>query len=439
MSNYYYIQSALKGGNVIDVRGDDDSGPGPLLYAYTKDTSDADHQLWEFIADPDGSGYYFIKSKLNGYVIAVQQNADVQAGRWDGTPLDVEPQQTGVAAYHQLWQFVEHPSGSGYCFIMSRVPGNVIDIQRASSKSGTPLDSWPLKLSGIDNQLWRVVDGSFPSTVSTVRSGSLGSNSNYFLYGDPDCTPLLGAGVVINITQDIVCESVAPPTAAGCPNQGTPYFGFAFQMNCYSPSGDTDFWAYQQYVVMLWKNSSGGFDVHYQVDNWVLNLQNSFNTTPIMASLPDAVLPAGYQIIITTTTTGTPPGGIGWADFQIFDNNGNKLGGASVTVPNPTPITAFELDVVGPVDSESATLSSGAGSITYVLPGGPLLRAFQPTTAQPNPPCIAGTGGTCETANTIYGFLPSNSNGIFTQSFEVDTTKPMIVRRGPMRPSTFVP
>jgi hypothetical protein len=439
VSNYYYIQSKLKDGNgkhnVIDIQGNS----GPLLDAYTKKTTDADNQLWEFIPDSAGSGYYFIKSKLNDNVIAVQQNSDTRAGRWDGTPLDVEPQQTGDNAYHQLWQFVEDPNGSGYCFIMSRVPGNVIDIQGASTNPGTQLDSWPLKPGSTDNQLWEVVSGSFPATVSTAQSGSsLGGNTNYFLYGNPDCTPLLGAGVVINITQDMVCQSVAPPTSANCPNQGTPYFGFSFQMNCYSPSGYN--WAYQQYVVAFWRNSSGGFDVHYDVDNWPLNLQNPFNAgSPIMASLPSAVLPAGYQVIVTTTTTNSPAGGIGWATFELLDNNGNKVGGGNVTVPNPAPITAFELDIVGPVDSESATFSSGAGSISYVLPGGPLLRAFQPTTAQPHPPCTAGNGGTCETANTFYGSLPSNSSFIFNQSFAVDTTKPMIVRSGPMRPSTFVP
>ena len=41
-----------------------------------------------------------------------------------------------------------------YFFIKSKLDGNVIDTQRASTKGGALLDSFPQKTTGTDNQLW---------------------------------------------------------------------------------------------------------------------------------------------------------------------------------------------------------------------------------------------------------------------------------------------
>jgi len=435
MSNYYFIKSKLSG-NVIDIEGAS-TAAGALLDAYPQKSSGADNQLWEFVPDPQGSGYYFIKSKLNGNVIDIQ-GGTTAAGLVDGTPLDAFTQKTS-GTQNQLWQFVKDPAGSGYFFIMSQLNGNVIDIKGASTTAGTALDSFPMKSSGTDNQLWQVVGGSFPATVSMVEASNLGSNINYLLYGD--CKPLINLAVFIEITQDMICESVAPPTE--CKPSGTSEFGFSFQLNCYSAAGKTC--AYQQYAVGFWRNSSGGFNVIYGVDNWPVSGPNLINNGfPVMATLPTAVLPAGYQVGIVLVTSPSSPNNVIGASFRLLDNHGNQVGAdegvtlTSISGANSgdlAPITAFELDVVGPINGEIATLSSGAGYISYVS-FAPALKVYVPTSSNPFPSCTETTSGTCETANTFYGLLPSNSNLTLKQSFEVSTAKAKIVRPGIRRPST---
>jgi hypothetical protein len=44
-----------------------------------------------------------------------------------------------------------------YFAIQSKLSGNVIDIQRASTKAGAGLDAFPQKSSGNDNQFWEFV------------------------------------------------------------------------------------------------------------------------------------------------------------------------------------------------------------------------------------------------------------------------------------------
>jgi hypothetical protein len=83
-----------------------------------------------------------------------------------------------------------------YYFIKSKLDGNVIDIQDIKgddTTSGALLDAYPQKTTGTDNQLWSVVGGEFPSPVSAVPapSSGLGSKSNYILYtcASPSVSP----------------------------------------------------------------------------------------------------------------------------------------------------------------------------------------------------------------------------------------------------------
>jgi Ricin-type beta-trefoil lectin domain-like len=443
MSTYYFIKSKLNG-NVIDIEGAS-TAAGALLDAYPQKTSGTDNQLWEFVSDPQGSGYYFIKSKLNGNVVDIQ-GGNSTTGLKDGTPLDAFPQKAGGSAGqtdNQLWQFMKDPAGSGYCFIMSKANGNVIDILGASTKAGAGLDSFPLKPSATDNQLWEVVGGSFPKTVSAVADSSLGSNSNYILYSK--CNPLINGFVSIEITQDVVCKSVGPPPPGLCKGGGST-FGFSFQLNCYSPKGSKCAW--QQYVVGFWQNSSGGFNVVYGIDNWPVKGPNLINNgSPTFATLPSSVLPTGYTVIIGWGNEETSSGSswnpnVTGAFFILTDNNGNQIGRASQTLTSISgasssdlaPIIAFELNVVGPINGESAVLSSGTGYINYVL----LQPNLSVTVAEPS--CTEKNVVTCETANTFYGPLPDNNpNTTFKQSFIVSSSKPMVFKAGTPRPSTRIP
>jgi hypothetical protein len=180
MSTYYFIKSNLSG-NVIDI-ANASTKSGASLDSYPQKTTGTDNQLWEFIADPAGSGYYFIKSKLNGDVIDI-----ANASKASGASLDSYPQKT-TGTDNQLWEFVVDPAGSGFYFIKSKLNGNVIDIANASKASGALLDSWPQKTTAYENQLWGVVGtaGFYvlpPPQPDIAGSQSLVSASGGAVYG----------------------------------------------------------------------------------------------------------------------------------------------------------------------------------------------------------------------------------------------------------------
>ena len=186
MSTFRAIASKLSG-NVIDIQ-EASTKAGALLDAFPPKKTGADNQMWDFVLDPAGSGYYFIKSKLSGNVIDIQEAATKV-----GALLDAFPQKK-TGADNQLWDFIPDPAGSGYHFIRSRLSGHVVDIQQASTKAGALLDAFPQKKTAADNQLWKVVDGEFPAPVFTSMSwanvgtgappnaGTLGSGGNKFAY-----------------------------------------------------------------------------------------------------------------------------------------------------------------------------------------------------------------------------------------------------------------
>jgi hypothetical protein len=95
--------------------------------------------------------FVFLKSKLDGNVIDI-----LGASTTPDTGLDAFPQKESGTA-NQLWQFVPDPAGSGFFFIMSMLNGDVIDIQGASTAPDTKLDAFPQKTTGTDNQLWIAV------------------------------------------------------------------------------------------------------------------------------------------------------------------------------------------------------------------------------------------------------------------------------------------
>jgi hypothetical protein len=429
MSNYYFIKNKLNG-NVLDIQ-QNSTAAGALLDVYPQKSSGNDNQLWEFVPDPLNSGYYFIKSKLDGNVVDIQQ-----ASLNDGASLDAYPQKSGASeTLNQLWQFVTDPAGSGYFFIMSKLNGNVVDVREASTAAGALLDVYPMKSNGTNNQLWQVVGGSFPATVATVSDINLGSNQNYIFYSS--CNDLSAGSVTIEITEDIVCQSVAPPPAAAC-NGGGGTVGFSFQLNCYSPRNFTSAW--QQYVITLWQNASGGYDVRWGIDNWPVSGPNIINNGfPVMCTLPRAVLPAGYTLEIGWFTVNST---LTTASFSIHDNNGKQLGSITQVLNQLpgignsalAPITAFELNLVGPINGESAVLSSGAGFISYTASSSNL----SPEVAEPS--CTESGYITCETANSFYGPLPPTPNLAFKQPFWVSSAQPMIFREGARaRPSTRIP
>jgi hypothetical protein len=250
-------------------------------------------------------------------------------------------------------------------------------------------------------------------------AAGLGSNSNYILFNN--CNPVLGLEITINVTQDIVCQSASGPTS-----------GFGFQLNCYSPKNETSAW--QQYVVALFSSELIG-----AVDNWPVSGPNIINDFFNLTGTPNANrLPAGWRITISLQNDNQ--GNITGASYVVIDNSGNTRANVTktltsisgVTAADIAPITAFELNLVGPVNGESAVLSSGAGTLVY--------SASSPLTVlNVEPSCTESGYITAETANSFYGELSGSPSTVFTQSFAVSGETPMIRKVGKLRPGLSIP
>jgi hypothetical protein len=387
--SYYFIKSKLDG-NVIDIQGASTANGVPLD-AWPQKTSGTNNQLWEFVPDPAGSGYYFIKSQLNGNVIDIKGGSPTPA-----TALDSWPQQA-PSQENQLWQFYEDPGGSGYYYIQSKLVGNAIDIMAASTSSGALLDAYFPKVSGYDNQLWQVVGGTFPATVTAAPkpSAGLGSNSNYlFSCGN---IPMTGVTVSIKVYQEIAGSD-----------------GFGFQVNCYSGTGDYD--GAQQYVITMDPHISPPTLIAW-VNNWHTTSDAVVNHMVTLATLPSEALPAGYELKISLECNSG--GQITGANYQCIDNTGKVIGNQTITLlsisgvtsEDLAPIVAFQMNFVDWANGGKTVLSSGNGTIVYT--------ANNPMVVLNTEPSYVDWGfSTEETANSSYSVLPNHDNEGFTQTFQ---------------------
>ena len=260
--------------------------------------------------------------------------------------------------------------------------------------------------------------------VPAPASG-LGSNSNYILYSS--CKPLIDLSITVNVTQDIVWQSASGDTK-----------GFSFQLNAYSPKNELSAW--QQYCIALFDivGLSGGALIG-SVDNWPVSGPNIINDSFYMASTPSTkMIPAGYQLKISLQNDTT--GNITGVTYVVTDDQGNTRANVTktltsisgVTSADLAPIVAFELNLVGPINGESAVLSSGAGTIVYT-------SSSELTVLNYEPSCTESGYVTGETANSFYGVLSATPSTIFTQSFHVSTELPMFRKAGKLRPGLMIP
>jgi len=363
------------------------------------------HEDPEFVPDPGKSGYYFIKSKLNGNVVDIQ-GASTKAGAL----LDAYTQKSS-GADNQLWEFVADPAGSGYFFIVSKLNGNVVDIQGASTSAGALLNASPWKFTGYDNQLWAVVDGSFPSVVETVPEppGGYSGAGNYILANGSSCATLTGVKATIYMTEDLVWES----SPAGTP------VGFSIQLNAETNNNQPLDWL--QFIVHMgddqglwpWINIwKGGSDPTIV---WDQSVANSVATMPQAARIP-----AGYSIVIALQNDSE--GRVTGATWTVLDSSGNSVGsvnyplstadGGGVPPSDLSTVASFQVTFGGAMDRAHATFSSGEGVI--------ILQADQPMNVDTSyPTCIGYVDGTGETSNIGYGALGANPSTLFSQAFGV--------------------
>jgi len=248
------------------------------------------------------------------------------------------------------------------------------DVGRGRIDEGypAPISDWgwgPFGASGISAALFSGIDFDQPAPEP---SSGLGSNSNYIFVSD--CKPLIDLTVTIDLTQHVALLGNGPPSD-GFPSVS----GYGWQLNCYSPHHETDAW--QQYVI----NVVDG-DLIGQVNNWKNLHHDLVNQGQVLTGL--STVPAHWKLRIAlrnddhgnvTGVTFTVRGGEG----QTVAESDMALTDIGVPAQDLSPIIAFELNLVGPGNAESAELFSGAGTITYTAKS-------KLTAIASEPPCARG-------------------------------------------------
>ncbi len=239
--------------------------------------------------------------------------------------------------------------------------------------------------------------GTIVVAPATPPPSGLASNFNYIF--DSNCTNLLGVTVTFDVTHDILSNN-----------------GFTVQVNAYGARGVASGW--QQYGFQIQSSQINGF-----VNNWPVNptatppdyfLLDTFG----IVSLPSPTLPAGYRLTVALTydtaqnVTGaiyTVVGG-GTCCYGTQTEVLTSIGEPAVDV---SAIVAFEVNVVEARRWRTGTtFSEGAGTITVSATN--VLTALAT-----EPPCAETSVTTGETANSVYGQLPSTPSTSFTQAFSV--------------------
>jgi hypothetical protein len=172
MPDYYFITSKLNG-YVLDIKGASTAAKTPII-SYPKKSSGTDNQLWERVPtgpkdSAGGQSQYYIKSKLNGNVL------DIEGGNPNPKVAIISYPINSPASNNQIWQIVES-SIEGYFYIASLLNDYVLDITGASTEPVTQIISYPKKSPPGDNQLWTFVEESLVSSSSAKKS-AFGSSS----------------------------------------------------------------------------------------------------------------------------------------------------------------------------------------------------------------------------------------------------------------------
>jgi hypothetical protein len=228
----------------------------------------------------------------------------------------------------------------------------------------------------------------------SAQSSPVGGNANYIIVNN--CQSIDGLTVSLQVTHDMVETASAPGG------------GFAMQLNAYPPAGQP-VWALQ-YGIFIQNNQAFGFIQYW--DNAGINNHNE----PVIRNLPSNTIPAGW--ILTIAMTNDSSGNVTGTTFSVTDEAGNTstLQMPMPVYPNTTtpvlaPIEGFQLDVVGPINDESSTFSSGAGYITYGTSSGQLsVQGAACSNASEN-------WYTLENSNSLYGAISPGVGTTLVQPF----------------------
>jgi hypothetical protein len=232
-------------------------------------------------------------------------------------------------------------------------------------------------------------------------------------------TPLLDLVVEIKITDQIVVSSTS-----GLENGVTTPQPIGFQINGFSQKGDSTI-CWQQYGFQM---NPGNNQLTSFAENWPVALNtnskapNVFNLSSANnVLLPnDFTIPTGWTIRFTFQYQGNLISGF---DCSVKDGSGASLGnlnigligqplaaGGTIGSSDLAELVAFQVVLVAWANSQGATLTSGAGTITCS-------SSTVMTPGIPWPQDSDGDNGTAEEANSSYGLVPAQSSNSIAQLF----------------------
>ncbi|KAG0648679.1 hypothetical protein D0Z07_4604 [Hyphodiscus hymeniophilus] len=264
-------------------------------------------------------------------------------------------------------------------------------------------------------------------------SEGLGSNFNYFLADGGNA--ITGLNVEITFAQPLISTSN----------------GFGIQLNGYAqelsgaPSTVPN---WQQYVVYT---EPGDKTLYGIIDNWKGTVPagtdaQTINDEVSITTLPTAnEIPAGATINIapvfssTNVITGikytyTPPGGSAVSKTVTLTSLDVYGTSKKITSAYESPISALTLNIVGDYNGNNGVFTSGSGTIVYT--------ANQPLTVLTKEPSYtAFQDGTGETANSVYGKLPTSGSTKITQTWGISpegvpNVGPAVGHKLPIPPSS---
>jgi len=232
---------------------------------------------------------------------------------------------------------------------------------------------------------------------AAAQSNPLGSNNNYTLINN--CRSVDGLTVSLQVTQDIL--------AAATVGYGNVTSGFAMQLNAAPPSSSPFQWL--QYGIIVEGDQVLGFTQYW--DPAGINEHNE----PVIVTLPSDTVPAGS--VLTIALTNDSSGNVNSITYSVTDPIGHK---SILPMPLPdyndgqpalVPIMAFQVDIVGPIDYEVSTFSSGAGYLSYQVSSGALSVQNSPSQC-PNAYEGLITG---ETSKSLYGYVTPGPGSTLVQ------------------------
>ncbi|MGB9234058.1 MAG: hypothetical protein WCC04_06560 [Terriglobales bacterium] len=235
------------------------------------------------------------------------------------------------------------------------------------------------------------------AAASGTAAAEVKASGDNYLLATSTCDNILRLQTSVRVTQDMVALVTPGNIQDG---------GFGVQLNAIPPPGQPAYW--MQYVMFIQNNQ-----IQAVVEYWFPpdNGPDAFYT---ILDLPSNTIYTGSVLSIQLTNDSN--GNVTKATFSFTDPTGHvtKLQAPPINLPNTStpalvPVQSFGVNVVGPINSEGSTFSSGKGVITYKASNGPL--------SVPATGCSGGNGpGTNEWSNIYYGSMTPKGSSV-TQAF----------------------